>query len=144
MNKIHLLLFALLLGACSDKDPDAATDAPADPHDHAHEESAHDIVELDQQQVATLNITTTTTQKRSMEGHVRLTGRIMASPVSKAQLTSPIGAKVVGVLVEEGDRVKKGQPLIALTDMEFLRMQEEYLVVQAQLERARADLERQQ
>src|SRR5690606_16214237 len=140
MNKIHLLLLVLLIGACSEKSTDQAT---ADPHDHAHEENAANIVELDPQQIATLGITTTTMQKRSMEGHVRLSGRIMASPVSKAQITSPIGAKVIDVLVEEGSPVKKGQPLIALADMQFLRMQEEFLVTQAQLERASADLERQ-
>ena len=140
MNKIHLLLLVLLIGACSEKSTDQAT---ADPHDHAHEENAANIVELDPQQIATLGITTTTMQKRSMEGHVRLSGRIMASPVSKAQITSPIGAKVIDVLVEEGSPVKKGQPLIALADMQFLRMQEEFLVTQAQLERASTDLERQ-
>ena len=139
MNKFQFLLLSLLIGACSEKGNEAVTDQ----HDHAHDEPQHEVVEIGGEQIATLGITTTTLQRRSMEGHVRLSGRIMASPVSKAQITSPIGAKVIDVLVEEGARVKKGQPLIALADMEFLRMQEEFLVTQAQLQRANADLERQ-
>jgi cobalt-zinc-cadmium efflux system membrane fusion protein len=129
---------ALLLAACG-------TPAPQEENHRAHaEEHAHgDEVVLDSAQMATLGITTTTAELRVMEGHLRLTGRVMASPVSKAQLTSPIGAKVVAVLVEEGDHVRKGGPLVALTDMAFIRMQEEYLIVEAESRRTTAELERQ-
>jgi membrane fusion protein, heavy metal efflux system len=141
MNRITIYMLGMIIGfgSCSSPTPEAGPDHAV--HDHHHDDENR--VELDQQQVASLGITTTTAQMRAMEGQVRLTGRVMASPVGKAQLTSPIGAKVLDVLVEEGAAVKKGQPLIALSDMAFLRMQEDYLVVQAQLERARADLDRQ-
>ncbi|MBX2980880.1 MAG: efflux RND transporter periplasmic adaptor subunit [Flavobacteriales bacterium] len=131
-------VLALLLAACG-------APAPQEENHRAHAgEHAHDDeVVLDSAQLATLGITTTTAQMRVMEGHLRLTGRVMASPVSKAQLTSPIGAKVVAVMVDEGDHVRKGQPLVALADMAFIRMQEEYLAVEADSRRATAELERQ-
>lgn len=133
-----IFLAAALLVACS-------TPAPQEENHRAHaEEHAHDDeVVLDSAQMATLGITTVAAELREMEGHLRLTGRVMASPVSKAQLTSPIGAKVVAVLVDEGDHVRKGQPLVALTDMAFIRMQEEYLTVAAESERTTATLDRQ-
>lgn len=129
---------ALLLAACGAPAPQAENHRA-----HAGEHAHDDEVVLDSAQLATLGITTTTTQLRVMEGHLRLTGRVMASPVSKAQLTSPIGAKVVAVMVDEGDHVRKGQPLVALADMAFIRMQEEYLAVEADSRRATAELERQ-
>jgi cobalt-zinc-cadmium efflux system membrane fusion protein len=129
---------ALLLAACGAPAPQEENHR-AQAGEYAH----HDEVVLDSAQMATLGITTTTAQRRSMEGLVRLTGRVMASPVSKAQVTSPIGAKVVAVLVDEGAHVRKGQPLVALSDMAFLRLQEEYLATAAQLQRARYELERQ-
>jgi membrane fusion protein, heavy metal efflux system len=129
----------LLLAACGSPSPDPADGSTG--HDHVH--IAADEVTLDPAQMATLNITTTAAELRGMEGHLRLTGRVMASPVSKAQLTSPIGAKVVAVLVDEGAHVRKGQPLVQLTDMAFIRMQEEYLTVAAEHKRATAELERQ-
>ena len=133
-----IFLAAALLVACS-------APAPQEENHRAHaEEHAHDDeVVLDSAQMATLGITTVAAELREMEGHLRLTGRVMASPVSKAQLTSPIGAKVVAVMVEEGDHVRKGQPLVALTDMAFIRMQEEYLTVAAESERTTATLDRQ-
>ncbi|MCW5900738.1 MAG: efflux RND transporter periplasmic adaptor subunit [Flavobacteriales bacterium] len=131
-------LAALLMAGCG-------APAPQEENHSAHaDEHAHDDeVVLDSAQMATLGITTVTAQMREMEGHLRLTGRVMASPVSKAQLTSPIGAKVVAVMVDEGDHVRKGQPLVALTDMAFIRMQEEYLTVAAESKRTAAELERQ-
>lgn len=129
---------ALLLAACG-----APTPQEENHRAHAGEHAHDDELVLDSAQLATLGITTTTTKLRVMEGHLRLTGRVMASPVSKAQLTSPIGAKVVAVMVDEGDHVRKGQPLVALADMAFIRMQEEYLAVEADSRRATAELERQ-
>lgn len=137
MNRIASILSVLALSACSTQAPEQGT-APHD-HDHAH---AGEVV-LDSAQRATLSITTIKAERRAMEGTVRLTGRVMSSPVSKAQLTSPIGAKVVAVLVDEGAHVRKGQPLVALSDMAFIKLQEEYVAVSAQSERADAELRRQ-
>ena len=129
---------ALLLAACT-----APAPQEEDPLDHAGEHAHDNEVVLDSAQLATLGITVATAQMREMEGHLRLTGRVMASPVSKAQLTSPIGATVVAVLVDEGAHVRKGEPLMALTDMAFITMQEEYVAVCARSEQADADLGRQ-
>ncbi|WKZ66740.1 MAG: efflux RND transporter periplasmic adaptor subunit [Flavobacteriales bacterium] len=137
MKRIAFIFSLLALAACSTPAPEAATAEHA--HDHAHA----DEVVLDSAQQATLGITTIRPERRSMEGTVKLTGRVTTSPVSKAQLTSPIGAKVVAVLVDEGAHVRKGQPLVALSDMAFIKMQEEYVAVSAQAERADAELRRQ-
>lgn len=131
-------VLALLLAACGSPAPQEEN-----AHVHASEHAKTDEVVLDPAQKATLGITTTTAQMRVMEGHLRLTGRVMASPVSKAQLTSPIGAKVVAVLVDEGAHVRKGQPLVALTDLAFIKLQEEYVASSAQAERADSEFRRQ-
>lgn len=133
-----ITLAVALLAACSSPAPQQENHRA-----HADEHAHNDEVVLDAAQMATLGITTVTAELSEMEGHLRLTGRVMASPVSKAQLTSPIGAKVVAVLVDEGAHVRKGQALVALTDMAFIRMQEEYLAVAAEHQRATAELERQ-
>lgn len=137
MNRIALLLPILALAACSEPVPEATHADP--PHDHGHA----DEVVLDSAQLATLGITVIKAERRTMEGMVQLTGRVTTSPVSKAQLTSPIGAKVVAVLVDEGAHVRKGQPLVALSDMAFIKLQEEFVSVSAQAERTDAELRRQ-
>ncbi|MBL7964919.1 MAG: efflux RND transporter periplasmic adaptor subunit [Flavobacteriales bacterium] len=137
MNRITSILSILAMTACSSPAPEKAT------ADHGHDHGHADEVVLDSAQQATLRITTIKPELRSMEGTVKLTGRVTTSPVSKAQLTSPIGAKVVAVLVDEGAHVRKGQPLVALSDMTFIKMQEEFVSVSAQAERADTELRRQ-
>ena len=102
------------------------------------------IIMLSAEQLRTLGIRIEPLQTRSMTGNLQLTGRILSSPVSKARITSPIGAKVVDVLVDEGAHVRKGQPLIALNDIAFFRMQEEYLMARADALVSAAERDRQQ
>lgn len=142
-----LLLLSSLLFSCGG--------AAAEEHDHDHapspstdtttravsEEAA--ALTLSADQVAALDIRTAAPTERTMEGNLRLTGRVLSSPVSKARVTSPLGAKVMEVLVDEGTHVRKGQPLVALSDIAFFRMQEEYLTAKAERTLAQAELQRQ-
>ena len=145
MKKFLPLTFvASLLVACSDAPPDAHD------HEHAAQPSASDTthhheedITLNAEQLRTLGIRIEALETRSMTGNLRLTGRILSSPVSKARITSPIGAKVVDVLVDEGAHVRKGQPLIALNDLAFFRMQEEYLMARADQAVSAAERDRQ-
>ncbi|HEY0976722.1 MAG TPA: efflux RND transporter periplasmic adaptor subunit [Flavobacteriales bacterium] len=136
-----LVPFLLLsCGSNTTTAPEPAPTTPADHGDHDHEETT---ISLSADQVAALDIRTAQPMERIMEGNLRLTGRVLSSPVSKARVTSPIGAKVVDVLVDEGAHVRKGQPLIALSDIAFFRMQEEYLTAKAEYALAANELHRQ-
>lgn len=145
-NIAFFLSLSALLVACGG--------AGAEEHDHDHaaavatEGTAHTasdeaMLTLSADQVAALDIRTAPLTERTMVGNLRLTGHVLSSPVSKARVTSPLGAKVVDVLVDEGAYVRKGQPLIALSDLAFFRMQEEYLTAKAERTLAQAELQRQ-
>ncbi|MFN3876513.1 MAG: biotin/lipoyl-binding protein, partial [Flavobacteriales bacterium] len=127
MNRSITAFLSIALAACSSPKPEEGQ--PAGEHGHARADA--DEVALDSIQQSTLGITTIKPERRLMEGAVKLTGRVMSSPVSKAQVTSPIGAKVQAVLVDEGAHVRKGQPLVALTDLSFIKLQEEYAAASA-------------
>jgi len=83
-------------------------------------------------------------QRRSIEEYVKITGTCHSSE------RSTIGAKIEGTienfLVDEGDRVKKGQVLARLekTDYAFkLKLAElEYLNAKAQVEKGKAEIEK--
>lgn len=137
------ILIPFLLLACGGN----TTTEPGQPLSERpdHDGDAHEVgtIVLSAVQSAALDIRTARPVERTMAGSVRLTGRVRSSPLSKARITSPIGAKVVDVLVDEGAHVRKGQPLIALSDIAFFRMQEEYLTAQAEHALAAAELQRQ-
>lgn len=133
---------AMFLVACS-ADPEVHVHATAPDSMAAAAAPAEGSVTLTADQVAALDIRTAPPMERTMAGNLRLSGRVQASPVSKARVTSPLGAKVMEVLVDEGTQVRKGQPLIALSDIAFFRMQEDYLTAKAERTLAQAELQRQ-
>lgn len=99
--------------------------------------------ELSAEQIAALNISYTRPKFMDMEGSIRLSGKVMSSPLSKAEVTSAMAAKVIDVLVDEGASVKKGQALLILGDMAFFQMQERYLTARSKMALAQSELERQ-
>lgn len=146
-NRMHfmcLLLLSVLLVSCgstSEQEHDHAAEVPSAAA--APAPTAESTITLSADQVAALDIRTAAPETRSMAGNLQLIGKVLASPVSKARVTSPLGAKVVDVLVDEGAHVRKGQPLVALSDIAFFRMQEEYLTAKAERSYAASELQRQ-
>ena len=138
----YILIPFLLLSCGGNPTHEPAQPAAAQPDhgDHDHEDAA---ITLSPDQVAALDIRTAKPVERIMAGNLRRTGRVLSSPLSKARITSAIGAKVMDVLVDEGAHVRKGQPLIALSDIVFFRMQEEYLTAKAEHTLADSELQRQ-
>lgn len=98
---------------------------------------------LTAEQITSLNVSFAKPRLIPMEGSIRLAGRVTSSPVSKAEVTSPIAAKVIDVLVDEGAQVKKGQALLLLSDVGFYQLQQEYLTARAKRKRTTAELDRQ-
>ncbi|MCB0818282.1 MAG: hypothetical protein KDB77_12295, partial [Flavobacteriales bacterium] len=105
MRTILFVSAALMLSACGSnlpEQPDAADHVHEDGqgHTHSHGSSTRGLddtlmvteLELDAAQMASLHVTTVTPRYKRMEGSVRLTGRVMTSPVSKAEITAPIAA----------------------------------------------------
>lgn len=137
---VLLMLIAASCGNTTGPEHDHVPTASADAGTHDHDDAT---IRLTADQFAALDIHTARPVVRSMQGNLRLSGRVLASPVSKARVTSPLGAKVVDVLVDEGAHVRKGQPLIALSDIDFFRMQEGYLVAKAERTFAASELRRQ-
>lgn len=139
----------LLFAACGNADHAHDT---TDGHGHSHGSSAKSLsdtarytgeLSISEAQFTSLKITFAAPERRAMEGSVRLNGKVMTSPLSKAEITSPFAGKVVDVLVDEGAAVRKGQVLILLSDVGFYELQQKYLTARAQRTSATAELERQ-
>lgn len=135
--------FAMAMLTACGPDTGAAHDHGPAGHAGASDPGMAAEFELTADQVASLNIAYTRPKFMDMEGSIRLSGKVMSSPLSKAEVTSPLAAKVIDVLVDEGAPVKKGQALLTLSDMAFFQMQEQYLTARAKMGLAKGELERQ-
>ncbi len=102
-------------------------------------------VEIDPQTAQRLGIKVERVQRQPLDIGIKTTGKIETLPSQKVAVTTPIsGVKVVELLVEPGEKVKKGQPLAVLTSPELVNLrvesQEKLAQGKADLQQALADL----
>ncbi|MBD2651898.1 efflux RND transporter periplasmic adaptor subunit, partial [Synechocystis sp. FACHB-383] len=108
--------FSLLLGllVLSPK----ATLAHAGHGDEFHQsESAQSAqgVALDGDTIRRLEIKVEPLQPRSLMTGIRATGQIETLPQQRVEVTTPVGGKLLKLLVNPGDSVKAGQPVATMT-----------------------------
>ena len=133
--RIIVALF-LMLAAFSCK---RAGEAPV----RAEEEPAgSDIVELSPEQMAMIGVTWGPVQKRSMSETILSSGSLDLAPQAKAQVTSLVGGSIQRILVNEGQRVSRGQTLALVGNTEIVSLQKDYLIAVRQAELSEATLER--
>jgi cobalt-zinc-cadmium efflux system membrane fusion protein len=126
-------------GAGETPEPPAATPAP--PEADPHKEDAN-TVEIDQEMLRDLRITTRAVESRPGGELVTLLGELVVDQRAYAEVGTPVAARVTRLLANAGDAVRGDQPLAELTSPELGRARAEYLSASARLKLAEAALER--
>lgn len=108
-----------------------ATDPPAE-------------VALTQAQYQMADIQLGQPQQRTLNIILPLTGVLDVPPQSRVSVSVPFGGYVRSIKLEEGVRVRKGQPVAVLENPEFIQLQQDYLDTKARLEYAELEYKRQQ
>ncbi|HEY0284186.1 MAG TPA: efflux RND transporter periplasmic adaptor subunit [Vicinamibacterales bacterium] len=117
----------------------AARMAAAEPD--AHKEDAN-TVEVDEGMLRDLRITTRAVESRANGELVVLLGELAVDQDAYAEVGTPVAARVTRLLVNAGDAVRNGQPLVELMSPELGRERAVYLSASARLTLAEAALER--
>ncbi|MCU0393602.1 MAG: efflux RND transporter periplasmic adaptor subunit [Thermoflexibacter sp.] len=102
-----------------------------------------DFLELSESQLATLNIKFGKPEKKQIVQNVYLNGKVKSLPNLSATVSSNIEGKVDRIFVVEGSIVKKGAPLMTLTSMPLIELQNEYLSAKSESDFATIELDRQ-
>ena len=80
-------------------------------------------VEVDPQIAKRLGIKVEPVTLKFLDIGIKTTGKIETLPSQKVEVTTPIsGVKVIELLFEPGQRVKKGQPVAVLTSPELVNL----------------------
>lgn len=74
---------------------------------------------------------------------VRTTGMIDVPPSSKAIISAYIGGYIKNSPLLIGDKVKKGDALVSIENLEFIQLQQDYLEISEQLTYLKSEYERQ-
>lgn len=136
---IYSLALVFALSSCSGKKEEEKTVY----ENTKFTKGGENTVQLSDQQMKSVGITTTTVQDRDMEKLVRLNGKAEISPSHISSVSSIMGGHIKSINVINGSHFSKGQVLAVVEDPQFIQLQQDYLVTKAQLEAARLNFNRQ-
>jgi len=100
-------------------------------------------IHLSQKQFESLGMKTGRAEHRNLSSFVEANGRLEVPPQNEATVTAIIGANVRRIMVIEGEKVNKGQPLAYLSHPDLIKLQTDYVNNWNELEYLEQEFERQ-
>jgi len=124
---ITIMVALMLLAACGERDPSPPTHPT--PVQEKPPEGTH---LLEPPGAVRERLRVEPVRRRSIPDTVRAPGEVALDLKQVAKITSRIEGQAEKIHVQLGDRVKPGQPLVAIRSLQFDQLIEEYLVAKAQ------------
>jgi cobalt-zinc-cadmium efflux system membrane fusion protein len=148
-NSIYLLSTAILLfaGGCTHSHDDEHNHGD-DPHDHEEDshpmtaETPEDEVHMTQKQLNIMGVEIRGFEMLNLSTTVKSNGQLELPPQNKATVSAVMGGHVKSVAIQEGNAVRKGQTLLTLEHPDFLKMQQDFMVANSNIEFLEKDYER--
>ncbi|GEM_PF-3041904 len=132
-----ILLLLIPLSGCPQKG-ESEKPAPAEEKGGGEKGS----IVLTAEQMKTAGIVTETLRYKTVEEIIAITGELEAVPDKSVKVTSRLSGKVSRILVQEGDTVRSGDPLIVLESVEFAQADAAFHQAKAELDLAGKNLSR--
>lgn len=101
------------------------------------------LVSFNPQQIRNVGIEVGNPALKNISGTLTLQGKIDVPPQSTISLSFPLGGYLKSTKMLPGMRVRKGQVLAELEDMQFIQLQQDYLTARAKFELAESEFLRQ-
>ena len=134
-----LLFFGTGIVSCGNKKiVEETTDALPDQHEREN------IVELTDAQSKTAGIALGKIENKQISGTIKVNGVLDVPPQQLVSISVPLGGFVKNTSLLQGSRVKKGQVIATIENLDFIQIQQDYLEAKSQLELTEADYKRQQ
>lgn len=134
-NIILFLLLSTFIASCS------SNSVKEDAEEH-HEEEANTVT-LTESQYKTAGIELGNVEQRQLSGTIKVNGMLDVPPQQLISISVPLGGFLKSTSLLQGTKVKKGQVIATVENLEFIQMQQDYLEAKTQFEFAKADYERQ-
>ncbi len=136
---LALAIFSVSLSSCSE------SEAESKEKEEGKREVAKsaDSLNLSLQQLQSVNVELVGFEDRQLRPVINANGKIKILPDSKSEVHSEVEGHVDAIYVREGQFVKKGQPLLKLTSMEFLELQNQYIAAKSEADFLEIEFKRQ-
>jgi membrane fusion protein, heavy metal efflux system len=110
----------------------------------AHHEDEERVVELTDAQMKTAGIVLGAIEDKQISGTIKVNGILDVPPQQLVSISAPLGGFLRMTSLLEGTRVKRGDMIATIENLEFIQLQQDYLEAKSNYEFAKSDFERQQ
>lgn len=138
IQKLFFVLLAVSMAACGSKVSEEATP------EEEHTEQESNTVELTQAQVDNAGIELGQVERKQISGIIKVNGMLDVPPQNLVSISAPMGGFLKNTDLLQGLRVRKGQMIAKIENLDFIQLQQDFLEAKSELELAKADYERQQ
>lgn len=139
-NIIFISLSALLVASCGQDENKMTTERHGET---SYKDQSPQTIHLSQKQFESLGMKTGRAERRNLSSFVEANGRLEVPPQNEATVTAIIGANVRRIMVIEGEKVNKGQPLAYLSHPDLIKLQTDFVNSWNELEYLEQEFERQ-
>lgn len=142
---VTLMLLSLVFSRCGS---DVNTEDHEEHNKHEehclHEENEGGRVELTASQYKNAGIEIGKVENRNLSSILKLNGMVEAPPKQRASISAPMGGFVEKLELVSGMKIRKGQRLVTLENVDYVALQQSYLETKNQFELVELDYKRQQ
>jgi membrane fusion protein, heavy metal efflux system len=138
LRLVNILILSAILIAC-----ERQTDNNGAAED-VETKATEDVIRLTPAQAQAAEIKVGKVEQKQISGTIRVSGVLDVPPQQLVSISVPLGGFLKDTKLLEGTRVKKGQVIATIENLDFIQIQEDYLQARTQLEFVKADYERQQ
>ena len=128
-----------LLVSCENKN--VVEEKTEEAHDEHEDENS---VQLTEAQIKTAGVVLGKIENKQISGTIKVNGVLDVPPQQLVSISVPLGGFVKNTSLLQGSRVKKGQVIATIENLDFIQIQQDYLEAKSQLELTEADYKRQQ
>lgn len=138
MKPIIIIALLVLLTACGKNTPADTEQAPTKP-----DAVASQLVSFTAPQLATIGVALGKPQREMISGVLTLQGTVDIPPQGLISVSFPLGGYLKSTTMLPGMRVRKGQVLAHLEDLQYIQLQQDYLTAKERFSLATSDFNRQ-
>jgi len=132
-----ITIMSVFLSSCGSKESSNVVE-------EKHHREDENIVEFTAAQYQTAGIELGKIESKQISGTIKVNGVLDVPPQQQISISAPIGGFLKETTLLQGSRVKKGQVVATIENLDFIQIQQDYLEAKNQFEFATADYNRQQ
>jgi cobalt-zinc-cadmium efflux system membrane fusion protein len=134
MKKILYILFAVLLGSCSENQQQTESQET---------ELSQTKLTLTPAQLKNAALAFAKPQQKTMASMLKLNGKIDVPPQNMVSVSVPMGGYLKTTKLLPGMHVNKGEVIAVIEDQQYIQLQQDYLLTKAKIVYAKLEYERQ-